>query len=312
MIFFAWWSSIFLAARGECLSTTTTRDASTARAKALRVLDEELAPGRFTCDNLGASRRVESAVAALERASEVPMFPRDLMQLDGIWKLRYTNNAPPSPPRELMDVVPSFGSPTSAFQKVDVRGRRVVNIVCLGPPADDSLGETVLKRLPFVGPALAKAKVRLDLDHSFAVDGEDRARHMASTNRLIITLERVVRSLDGNFDDAPAVLRDFFLRPTLDLSVPDPLKAINNINTIAGTFDTTFCDDTLRVSRGVSPLGRELRVFVKCTDADVPVGLEGSAPGGFATSSSSASLGGKGEQDDLPGDPDADEFIPSD
>lgn len=263
---------ILLAVRAVSLSVQT-RDVSSSRARLEQTLDEEVVPGQYV-STLSGSARIEQAVAALESSRGVedcfPLFPRDLMRIDGTWKLRYTNNAPRPLPRGALDVVPSFGTATRVFQVIDVFGRRVVNVVCVDPPADESLGETLLKRLPVFGKQLARAATRFDLEHSFVVDGEDRVRQAASTNRLRIELERVSRVLDGDFDGVPGIVRNLLFQPQVDLDLPPPLRAFNSLGNPAGTFDTTYCDGFLRVSRGISPIGRELRVFVKCDPADVP------------------------------------------
>lgn len=268
----------FLVGQAAALSTTYYREAASARATLLRVVEEEVSPGQFVAETAESGRRIAQAVEQLELSGEAPLFPRDLEVLQGVWRLKYTNNAPPPLPRQLRDVIPSFGSTTSAYQKINIWGRRVVNIVCVGPPVDESLGETLLKRVPIVGQPLAKASVRLDLEHSFVVEGEDRSRQLASTNRLAISLERVKRTLVGaSWDELPSLLRESILAKTLDVDVPAPAVAVNSVlNTFAGKFDTTYCDSEIRISRGITPLGqRELRVFVKCDDADIPVSLEG-------------------------------------
>lgn len=181
-------------------------------------------------------------------------------------------------------MIPFIGPSTEAFQKFDVIGRRVVNIVCLRPPSYESLGETLLRRMPIVGKALSTASIRFDLDHAFTVDGEDRSRQMASTNRLSINLERICRKLEGaDLDTIPAIFRDLIFAPSQTLDVPEPLVSINSLlNNVAGKFDTTYCDRNLRISRGISPFGnRELRIFFRCDESDVP--LTPSRPGDSST-----------------------------
>lgn len=171
-------------------------------------------------------------------------------------------------------MIPLLGPSTDAFQKFDVIGRRVINIVCLRPPAYESLGETLLRRMPIVGKALSTASIRIDLDHAFTVDGEDRSRQLASTTRLAINLERISRKLEGaDLDTMPAIFRDLFFAPSQTVDVPEPFVSINSLlNSVAGKFDTTYCDRSLRISRGISPFGnRELRIFFRCDESDVPL-----------------------------------------
>lgn len=295
--------------------STVTRDVSSARAKLLNVLEEEVLPGRFVSTTNDGNQRIDRAVTELESSLDAncPLFPRDLMTIDGVWRLKYTNNALRPPPREVMDVIPSFGSSTAAFQKIDVMRRRVVNVVRVDPPVDESLGETLLKRVPIVGRALSTATVRIDLDHSFAVDGEDRTRQMAYTNRLAIQLERVSRKVqEGNTAaEMPALLKDIFFSG-LDLDLPEPVVAFNSIlGNAAGQFDTTYCDEKIRISRGVSALGRrELRVFYKCDDESELSGTSSLDENDPYVSPSPAQQPKQPEV--LPSDEDYDDFLPSD
>lgn len=74
------------------LSTTYYREASSARAKLLRVVEDELSRGRFASETIAGSQRIERAVSELEssRSEEFcfPRFPRDLMTLEGVCDYR--------------------------------------------------------------------------------------------------------------------------------------------------------------------------------------------------------------------------------
>lgn len=249
----------------------------------LKVLAEEVfVPGRYSASTTG-SRRIEEAAAALERASsdERPMFPRDLMSIDGVWDLRYSNNVPPPPPPFFPSGSSSGLAGENVTQTIDVMGRRVVNSVTIAPWPRDAGGLPglgALTSLPLVGgplAALAGASVRLDLDHSFTVEGDGSnggARTAAGTNRIGIVFERLERTLSGLDEDAAPELFARLLPKRSEYAVPEPLRAINAALATTplggGLFDTTFCDDSLRISRGASPLNRELRVFVRRDPAD--------------------------------------------
>jgi len=52
-------------------------------------------------------RRIERACAELELSSERPAWPRDLMRLDGKWRLLFSSTlAGPTPPEGLFDALP--------------------------------------------------------------------------------------------------------------------------------------------------------------------------------------------------------------
>ena len=293
---------------------STTRPSASARANLLQVLSREIpVPERFTA-SLEGNAKIEEAVAALEAAAtdeERPSFPRDLMQLDGTWTLKYTNNAPPPPP----DWVPAAAGNLAGrdvCQRIDVMGRRVVNCVTINPwpVGDDVPGGALLESLPILGgpiAALAKASVRLELDHKFNVEGDGAdggPRRAAGTNRIAIALERVERTLSG-LDESASPLFATLLPTESRLEVPEPVKALNaalaSTALGGGLFDTTYCDESIRISRGTSPLARELRVFVK---ADATVDGDTVVPEPFEDRFASAP----------PGEDDADpaDSIPSD
>ena len=149
-----------------------------------------------------------------------------------VWDLRYSNNVPPPPPpffpsdapgastrkvgletgrgrtRDEKTLARAAGGSSSGLagenvtQTIDVMGRRVVNSVTIAPWPRDAGGLPglgALTSLPLVGgplAALAGASVRLDLDHSFTVEGDGSnggARTAAGTNRIGIVFERPLR-----------------------------------------------------------------------------------------------------------------------
>ena len=300
-----------LAAGAAALSARPT---ASARTNLLQVLAREIpVPERFTASVAGQSS-IEEAVANLEKAAskdDLPSFPRDLMLIDGEWTLKYTNNALPPPP----DWAPSAAGRLAGrdvVQRIDVMNRRVVNCVTLNPwpVGDDVPGGELLEKLPLVGgpiAALAKASVRLELDHAFTVEGDGSdggPRRAAGTNRLKIALERVERTLSG-LDESASPLFATFLPTFSEVDVPEPVRAANAALAATalggGLFDTTYCDDTIRVSRGTNPLLRELRVFVK---ADAQIDADDAVPEPYEDRFASAP---PGEDDGDPAD-----SIPSD
>jgi len=262
------------------LSATTTRSSASARTNLMQILAQEMPGQRFTAGRDGA-KRIEEAVAALEAAAteeERPSFPRDLMVLDGEWDLKFTNNAPPPPP-DWVPVDASNLAGRDVVQRIDVLRRRVVNCVSIAPwPAGD-----VLENLPLVGgplAALSRASVRLELDHSFSVDGDGSsagARRAAGTNRVAISFEKLDRTLSGlDYDAAP--IFSTLLPEQSSYDVPEPIRAVNEaVERTAlggGLFDTTFCDETLRISRGSNPLRPEVRVFTRAAAPAPPPAVD--------------------------------------
>jgi len=240
-------------------SRVTVRDVTSSKANLLRLLEDEIIPGYQTCIDADADRRIARGVASLERAVPLELrFPQNLSLLQGSWKLLYTNNAPRPLPRSLNDVIPSFGISTTPYQIIDTYQRRLTNCIQIDALADESIGETLLKRVPFIGNALVSSYVRLDLEHSFEYE--------PNSPRISIILRRVQRQLDGRgLDDVPPPLRALFF-DTASLQVPNVVATVNDrFGGSAGTFVTTFCDDSLRISRG----SRELRIFERCQPADI-------------------------------------------
>jgi len=269
-------SRLALALTVATAGALSARPAASARQNLLQVLATEIpVPDRFTASVAG-SKRIEDAVKALEGAAtddERPLFPRDLAALDGAWTLAYTNNAPPPPPAWFPADAGGLAG-RDVVQRIDVYGRRVVNEVTLAPwPA----GADFLRSLPLVGDplsALADATVRLRLDHAFSVDGDGSgagSRRAAGTNRVAISLERVERTLSGLDGAAKPAFADA-LATESSVEIPEPIRAAGAALAATalggGVFDTTFCDDGLRVARGTNPLLRELRVFVRSVDPE--------------------------------------------
>ena len=160
------------------------------RAALLETIRSSIPSGQYT-GSPAAARRIQTACASLESAaggdSLAPKFPRDLMLLEGTWRLVYTSTAigipPDQLPSQLLDLLPAPPSDLQPLreieQSIDVYSRRVINRVSLSPwpPAGSALGG-LLKAAPLVGDALAgldDAAIRLELDHSFSVQGEKNA-----------------------------------------------------------------------------------------------------------------------------------------
>ena len=146
----------------------------------LSLCKTELGPNRFLCGP-SAAASIEAAASALIEESARPAFPRDLMTLDGEWRLAYSSAfaAPFAPPQSVQSLLPLSAIesalplvPRSVSQRIDVAGRRVVNVGNVAPwPA----GFGPLAAVPGLGPALEElqaSSVTLELDHAFSVDGE--------------------------------------------------------------------------------------------------------------------------------------------
>lgn len=234
-------------------------------------------------------RRVSDACAALERAApnSKPGFPRDLMLVDGRWRLRFTSTDPlgllesvpdgmlraapqlPGPLQNIIDGSPL--KPTSVEQRIDVMGRRVVNCVELAPwpngPISDALAAAPGPLGDTLG-ALRQATVVLELDHSFSVPGDGAAgrRQAAASSTINLSLETARRTLNSVGDGLPSLIpRDS------EYSLPQLLQP-------SGSFETTFADESLRICRGGWP-SNEIRVFERVPEAgaEAEAGAEGAA-----------------------------------
>jgi len=221
---------------------------------------------------------IDAAARALEESAEAPGFPRDLMEIEGRWRLLYTSSPALALPAGLpppFDLASSPLAPRAVEQRIDVMGRRVVNCVTLRPwPGGDENGFTnaigdALRGLPGVGAAIGAlegAEIELELDHAFTVDGDGAdggAKRAAGTSTVRLELEEVRRNLAGAGDGLPAAL------PRETSYKLGPLSAVSSLGS-AGEFSTTFVDAGLRISRGGWPL-EELRVFekvVNCFDGE--------------------------------------------
>lgn len=133
----------------------------------------------------------------------------------------------------------------------------------------------VLRRAPLLGDTLAAlegAAVRLELDHTFSVEGEGSGgrRSMAASGRIALNLERVRRTLEDMGDEG-GLLGGLIPRES-KYALPAPLSAAS-----AGEFDTPYCDETLRISRAAFP-GRELRVFERVGAAPAGAGATRQSP----------------------------------
>lgn len=255
-----------MAAAHALQSTTSTVPE---RAALLSLVKQVASPTALFQTSKDDCRRVSEACEALERAAALdrPGFPRDLMLVDGRWRCIYTSagvSVVPTPVLKLVGASPLGGlMPTRVEQRVDVMGRRVVNCVDLCPWPSGPLGN-VLAGAP--GPlgntlsALREATISLELDHAFSVagDGSNGGRRQAAASATIeVRLEEVRRSLT-EMDDGLASLIP------RESSYPVPGFVPSE-----GNFETTFVDETLRISRGGWP-GNELRIFERIVQPAPP------------------------------------------
>ena len=281
--------------------------AVTSSASVVALAKSSLRPSSFLLAQAQSGAKIEDACTDLEATSAKPAFPRDLMVLEGSWRLVYSSAlALPLPPVELPDAV--FGAleafplaPRHVEQRVDVVNRRVVNVVSLAPwPPPDFLGGLFAALPGPIGGAfetLGRAVVFLELDHAFSVEGEGGSsggrRVAAAGSAVNLNLESVRRRLlddttvaavgsAGNEEEEPWVDRMnpqvrrqqqlyeqrqtqqrsdveslfFGLIPTESNYELGPLAAF-----ASGAFETTYADESVRISRGRSGPLSELRIF---------------------------------------------------
>jgi len=249
--------------------------ASSERSALLSLVQQVASPTALFQTSKADARRVSELCEALERTATIdrPGFPRDLMLVDGLWRCIFTSagvSVVPTPVLKLVGASPLGGlMPTRVEQRVDVMGRRVVNCVDLSPWPSGPLGN-VLARAP--GPlgstlsALRDATISLELDHVFTVagDGSDGGRKQAAASATIeLRLEEVRRSLSAMGDENQAS------SPIASLIPRESSYAVPRFIPSEGNFETTFVDQTLRISRGGWP-GNELRVFERVDGAAPP------------------------------------------
>uniref|UniRef100_A0A7S0IIN5 Plastid lipid-associated protein/fibrillin conserved domain-containing protein n=1 Tax=Calcidiscus leptoporus TaxID=127549 RepID=A0A7S0IIN5_9EUKA len=183
----------------------------------LSLVKAELRSGSFLLRDASAALRIDAAARELEASGVRPAWPRDLMTIDGRWRLVYSSTlALPTVPK-LPFALPDFISdaleqspfaPRGVEQQVDVVERRIINIVQLAPWP--SVGPAkLLSGLPDpLGSALAQLQsstVTLELDHKFSVEGEGGSsgsmRKAAAGSVVELRLEEVRRSLTGGKDE---------------------------------------------------------------------------------------------------------------
>ena len=180
---------------------------SQAAAGLLSLIEDERLEGSFLCRSRASLSKIEAACRAVEVEELKPALPRDLMLLDGVWKLVYSSAlAGPLPlPAPMRDdlLLPALlaSGPRDITQKIDVMKRRVVNEVSIAPwPTAAAAGPLAYGPIADLLSALQRASVRLELDHAFAVagDGSDgRRRQVAAGSVVSLSLERVRRTLNG-------------------------------------------------------------------------------------------------------------------
>ena len=185
----------------------------------LSLVKSELRPNSYLLKSSSAASKIDEACRELEADGTTPAWPRDLMLLDGRWKLVYSSTlALPLPPIEavsgplsgLLEDLPF--APRSVEQRIDVYKRRCINVVSLSPWPSGGPAQ-LLSALPFIGGALSSLEsslVTLELDHRFSVEGEGGTsggvRRAAAGSVVDLQLEQVRRRLskDAKGEDGAA------------------------------------------------------------------------------------------------------------
>lgn len=194
----------------------------------------------------GAVQRkaVLEAAEALERESDIENFPSGLSVTDGLWRLVYSSalsagsGSGGGAGRDSPSIfqTPDTGSFNSfgpgsqvgqVYARISSRKKKLENIV------------EVFLRTPVPFLPLNLGKIVLNLEHRLEVTGDREVK---------ITLENVTARNAGG----PA--RQLRLPP---LKIP-VLEALSSQG--AGVFETTFCDASLRITRGDRG---EIRIFTK-------------------------------------------------
>lgn len=187
---------------------SSVASAALTSAELLTNVRSEMRPSSYLLKSSTAASKIDELCRSLEDGGTRPAWPRDLMVLDGRWKLVYSSSlALPLPPIEplsdplagLLEELPF--APQSVEQRIDVVDRRVVNVVSLSPWPSGGPAE-LLSSLPGIGGALTALKsavVTLELDHTFSVEGEGGSsggmRKAAAGSVVEVELQRIRRTL---------------------------------------------------------------------------------------------------------------------
>ena len=223
----------------------------------LELVKAELRPSSYLLKSPSAASKIEEACKNLEAEGTAPAWPRDLMLLDGRWKLVYSSAlALPLPPIEpisgplagLLEELPF--APREVEQRIDVEQRRVINVVRLsawpsGGPAQ------LLSALPGIGgaiSALQSAIVQLELDHNFRVEGEGGSsgglRKAAAGSVVELQLEQLRRTLakqeDAESDDWDDGWNDM-LNPQVRLLSVFPVLSLRFLDATLSSCSTLRC-----------------------------------------------------------------------
>ena len=251
-------------------TNTATASSTSERAKLMELLPQS----GFICKDPSEVRDLCDACTALELASSTDGTTADdttsstEQLLDGTWRLRFTSASPygllanflpnegfvlPEPIRKvLIDDSPLLA--TNFEQDINSADGRIVSSFDLQPwpsasddnPVKDAVNN-VLSSLGQIGEtldALKEAKIHLELDHSFSVQRQDKKNAV-----IDLSLETIRRTLESANDALPSFI---------------PRESSYNLPfNPSGSFETTYLDRTLLISRGKSgwPFSDEVLVF---------------------------------------------------